>query len=615
MIRTLLLAAGLCLAFPSLSFSQNDGTMPLEDLSAFADPESNWQIAGSVQADISQDNVLSATPGTGVLVNLPDSRAHKDLYTAFEHQDADIELEFMMARHSNSGIYLQGQYEIQLLDSHGKPSVYFGDCGGIYQRWDDSRGEGKEGYEGNAPRINACKAPGLWQHLAISFRAARFSPGGEKIENARILSVHLNGQLLHQNVSLTGPTRGSDLPYDIAKGPLRIQGDHGPVAFRNIRINAYDSPPVTNKPFVWDVFTGIFEEIPDFNTMTPASSGAMERLTAEVVDESEDFILRVQGMMEFPRAGSYTFDLNTLGNGTLMVAGEEVIPYGWWAQRGTITLEAGQHPVELIYHKRDSWYNNGLSLNISGPGLRSQPIHVMSSMPLGNPVSPIYVNAEGAMPEMMRCFIDYSDQYGSRRIPHAISVGNQSGMHFTFDPDRAVMVQGWKGKFLNATPMWDNRGDGSSRPRGSVQAFGDDAGIAVDAGSQTAWPEEVPESLGYEFKGYSREKANDGHPVFMYQIGDAMIHDQWTGMNPGQLDRTLTAEGSLPSGTQLRLASGGSIREVSGESGMTTYEVEQAFYVQVPSGVNSMIVTRDQQQVLVADISGSSAPLTYSLIW
>lgn len=615
MIRTIFLAAGLWVIYLPMALSQEDGMLSLNDLSAFADPDANWQIAGSVQADITKDEALDTGPGTGILVNMPGVERPTDLYTASVHQDADIELEFMMARHSNSGIYLQGQYEIQLLDSHGKPSVYFGDCGGIYQRWDDSRGPGQEGYEGNAPRVNACKAPGLWQHLAISFQAARFSPGGEKVSNARILSVHLNGELIHQNVELTGPTRGSDYPYDIAKGPLRIQGDHGPVAFRNIRIQSFDASPITHNHFAWEIYTGPYEELPSFSDLSPASSGVSEQLTSEVVDESEDFILQMAGVLEFPESGAYTFDLNTLGNGQLWVGGEEVVPYGWWRQSGSKTLEAGPHPIKLIYHKRDSWYDNGLSLDISGPGLRPQSIHPMSSMPLGNPVSPTYVHAHEAEPTMMRCFIDYTDPAGSRRIPHAISVGNQSGMHYTFDPDRAVLVQGWKGEFLDATPMWDNRGDGSSRPRGSIQAFGSDAGIAIPSERSTAWPADIPATLEYQFLGYAREKASGGNPVFHYQIGSAIVHDQWTGQQPGQLDRKLSLEGAMPSETLLRMASGGSIRSVAEAQGYTTYEVDKAYYVRVPADLAVSIMDREDQQILVAELSKCPDSLSYSLIW
>lgn len=613
MIRTLLLFAGLSVA--AISVAQAQKALALEDLSAFAEPSPNWQIAGSVQADFTQDEKLSSSPGAGILVNLPTSDANSDLYTAFDHQDADVELEFMMARHSNSGIYLQGQYEIQLLDSYGKTTVTYGDCSGIYQRWDEARGTGNEGYEGHPPRVNVAKAPGLWQKLNISFRAARFSPGGEKTENAKILSIHLNGQLVHQNVTMTGPTRGSDYPYDIAKGPIRIQGDHGPVAFRNIIINAYDSPPVTNNTLAYQVYTGSFNRLPNLSTLSPVASGTMEKLTAQVVEESDKFIMQVNGMLTFPRSGTYTFDLNALGNGQLVVNGQEVIPYGWWAQTGTVEVEAGQTSFELIYHKRDSWYNNGLALSVSGPGLRSHPLHVLSSMPLGNPVSPIYVDA-GAAPTILRSFMDYTEGEKSRRIPHAISVGNQSGLHFTYDPDRATMVQGWKGDFLDATPMWQDRGDGSSRPRGAVEITGGNAGMATSADSQTAWPEEIPADLGYHFTGYTTEVDNDANPVFHYQLGEATITDEWkAGDATAGWERHMMIEGAVPTGALLRIASGTAIIKTAAPKGMTMYEIDQRYYARIPSGVKTKIIERGGLQYLIVDLSDQQAPLIYNLIW
>lgn len=613
MIRTLLLFAGLSVAGIPMAYGQEP--LALEDLSAFADPSPNWQIAGSVQADLTRDEVLSATPGTGILVNLPSAEAKSDLYTILEHQDADVELEFMMARHSNSGIYLQGQYEIQLLDSHGKTTVTYGDCAGIYQRWDESRGAGNEGYLGQAPRVNVAKAPGLWQKLAISFRAARFSPGGEKIENARILSVHLNGQLVHQNVVLTGPTRGSDHGYDIAKGPLRIQGDHGPVAFRNIKISSYDSPPVTHNTLGYEVYTGAFNTLPDFNTLTPVASGAMQSFTSEVVEESDKFIMKTVGMLTFPRSGTYTFDLNTLGNGRLYVDGKEVIPYGWWSQTGKVEVEAGQLPFEFIYHKRDSWYNNGFSLDIAGPGLRSQPLTVLSSMPLGNPVSPIYVDV-GAGPRVLRSFIDYHDDEQRRRIPHAISVGNECGLHFTYDPDRAAMVQGWKGDFLDATPMWQDRGDGSSRPRGAVEPMGGTAGLAFESDAEAAWPEEIPAELGYHFLGYARPAEHEENPIFQYQVGEATISDEWAATDVASgLQRRVEVDGEVPKGSLLRIAAGKSIMKTTSPKGVTIYEVDQRYYASIPSGIKAKVVRRGDSQVLVVELSTQKAPITYSLIW
>ena len=97
-----------------------------------------------------------------------------------------------------------GRYEIQVFDSWGVDSsqVKHSDCGGIYERWKDDKG-----YEGHAPRVNASKKPGEWQTLEVVFVPPGLTLQGKKIENARFVKVVLNGQLIHENVDVTGPTR------------------------------------------------------------------------------------------------------------------------------------------------------------------------------------------------------------------------------------------------------------------------------------------------------------------------------------------------------------------------------------------------------------------------
>jgi hypothetical protein len=102
-------------------------------------------------------------------------------------------MDFMLTKGSNSGIYLQGNYEVQLFDSWGKKSAKYNDNGGIYERWNDSKPEGEKGYEGYAPRFNVAKAPGLWQNIKISYQAPRFDANGKKTSNAVFLSIILNG--------------------------------------------------------------------------------------------------------------------------------------------------------------------------------------------------------------------------------------------------------------------------------------------------------------------------------------------------------------------------------------------------------------------------------------
>ena len=84
--------------------------------------------------------------------------------------------------------------------------------------------------------MNASKAPGEWQTFEVIFRAPRFGPDGQKTANGKFVRVVLNGQVIHENVEVTGPTRAAAYRDEKPKGPIMLQGDHGPVAYRNIRI-------------------------------------------------------------------------------------------------------------------------------------------------------------------------------------------------------------------------------------------------------------------------------------------------------------------------------------------------------------------------------------------
>ncbi|WP_157986686.1 3-keto-disaccharide hydrolase [Chitinophaga alhagiae] len=218
----------------------------LNDLHAFADPGANWSIVAEAWGNYTRTGALEKIKeGKGVVINHPSEKARTPLVTKQHFGDIEISLEFMMAKGSNSGVYVQGKYEIQLADSWTKLMPASGDCGGVYQRWDRARPAGSKGYEGIPPLQNACRAPGLWQHLVIRFRAPRFNAQGEKTGNARFEEVYLNGVLVQSQVEVTGPTRSpSTSDKEVATGPLLLQGDHGKVAFRNIRYRPLHIAPV-----------------------------------------------------------------------------------------------------------------------------------------------------------------------------------------------------------------------------------------------------------------------------------------------------------------------------------------------------------------------------------
>jgi hypothetical protein len=135
--------------------------------------------------------------------------------------DCTLVVEFMIPKGSNSGVYLMGEYEVQILDSFGKEKPDKGDLGAIYGV--------------TAPKVNAAKKPGEWQKFVIDFQAPRFE-GGKKTANAKFLKVLLNDQVIQENVEVPGPTTAALTGKEAPTGPLMLQGDHGPVAFRGIKI-------------------------------------------------------------------------------------------------------------------------------------------------------------------------------------------------------------------------------------------------------------------------------------------------------------------------------------------------------------------------------------------
>jgi hypothetical protein len=206
-------------------------------LKAFKGPTDEWLLAESVTLDPKNPRLLSAKPGGDILANGVKGRA-RDLVTKQAFGDVEVHLEFLIGKGSNSGVKLEGLYEIQIYDSHGRKELTGADCGGIYPR-----AELKPKYrhidKGVPPRVNAARPAGEWQTLDIFFQPPRFDADGNKVAKARFVKVVLNGQVVHDNVEVDTPTGHAWHNKEVPTGPLLLQGDHGPVAFRDVRIRPY----------------------------------------------------------------------------------------------------------------------------------------------------------------------------------------------------------------------------------------------------------------------------------------------------------------------------------------------------------------------------------------
>ncbi len=172
--------------------------------------------------------VPGPTPG-GTMLNGPTGRT-TNLVTEESFGDIELYVEFMVAKGSNSGVYLHGLYEVQVFDSwKSDEPVTSSDCGGIYHRWINEIGVG-----GSAPSRNASRKPGDWQSFYIAFRGPRFDASGKKTANAKFLRVVHNGFTIQKDVEVDGPTRAAMNLPEAARNPVMLQGDHGPVAYKNI---------------------------------------------------------------------------------------------------------------------------------------------------------------------------------------------------------------------------------------------------------------------------------------------------------------------------------------------------------------------------------------------
>ena len=124
---------------------------------------------------------------------------------------------------SNSGIFLQDRYELQVLDNYQNETYANGQAASIYKQ--------------HVPLANACRKPGEWQTYDVIYTAPRFGEAGRLIEAARVTVLH-NGVLVQNNVSIWGPTEyiglGAYQAHD--KAPIRLQDHDNPVSFRNIWI-------------------------------------------------------------------------------------------------------------------------------------------------------------------------------------------------------------------------------------------------------------------------------------------------------------------------------------------------------------------------------------------
>jgi hypothetical protein len=196
----LLLAA---LASPVKAENTNPGSKPVDG--GWMELFNGKDLAGWQKAHEPRDDPHWTVEG-GTMTNLEEAR---DIATIADYSDFDLTLEYKTVNGGNSGVFLRGRIEVQVYDSYGKEAPGTADDGAIYGQF--------------APKVNASKPVGEWNTQEVHLV-------GDTI------TVKLNGKLIQDNVKLTKVCGGA-LPGGLLDpGPIRFQGDHGKVWYRNVKL-------------------------------------------------------------------------------------------------------------------------------------------------------------------------------------------------------------------------------------------------------------------------------------------------------------------------------------------------------------------------------------------
>ncbi|MEY2905347.1 MAG: hypothetical protein RJA52_1363 [Bacteroidota bacterium] len=552
----------------------------LKDLGFWTTEGGNWSVASEVKSDFQEEWNLEIVPGSGILVNQVKDEGKRDIkgaadgkhiFSQIQHGDLEMDLEVMVPKGSNSGIYFQGRYEIQIRDTEEDSDLSVDDMGAIYGQ--------------KAPAINAARMPGLWQQLKVIFRAPRFNEAGEKISNAKFEKVLLNGFLIHENVEVSSPTTEAVSLEEVSMAPLMIQGDHGPVAFRNIRYKAFDiDQKVELKNITYKLYEGKFDYIPDFSTLPLLKSG--EAINFDKIPDLAGFNdginIEFEGTLSIPIDGDYLFETIIDDGGNLYIDSNLVVNNegdpGYGVERKIITLSAGEHSFKQTYYQ-EVW-GSTLKVYVEGPGLEKRQI------PMNSEQSPREIAREelsleievGEQPELIRGFVHHFEN----KKTHILNVGTSAGIHYSFDTRNSQLINAWKGRFADVSKMWINRGEEQLlQPLGAVLAI-DFNGMAL-------------EPMGYNLN-------ENGFPVFEYVTGKSKIKDLIVPSTDIKgLKRTIEAEGAginfvLANAKQIQLLTNG------------WYSIDQRYLIKPESEV------KIEGGKLTAQVKPGST-FIYSLIW
>ena len=543
----------------------------------FYENRKGWDIVGSAKINSETPTIFDITNEKQVILsNGARKRRASYLTTKKLYQDHEIHAEFMIPKNSNSGFYVLGRYEVQIFDSFGVTQLTPSDMGGIYERWDTKRTKKglPNGYEGTSPLTNAANRFGEWQSLTIKFRAPRFNKYGTKISHARFLEITLNDKLIHKGVNAKGPTRANPLKGERNKGPLIIQGDHGPIAIRKLEIyernysdiqqpklSEQESTPLgaDSQPLLDLVKLGrelytsksciechAYEAKTDAVKTGPNLFGVFQKqaITHNIVDGAEKHITEIRANENYLKRS-----LRSPTDHLALEAGD-----GDGADKGKayLPLMPPYNKKALSDHEIDAIYSYLLTLNEAKNAGAPTNYVAEQKKPTYNPDIDPQAIYTGAETKIVRAFVN------NNTSARSVHVGLINGQNYSFDPKTLSIQSVWTGRFLDLRNEIKGRGGKANKLGLGAQKWSngyshilqpitlsgepfDDTitnTIPEDAYQQTAAFQEQLQNIPGGFLGY---KSSDP-PTLMYSLDGNLVELQFSISPKGTMSATVKGE-------------------------------------------------------------------------
>lgn len=536
-------------------------------------PSSEWNMGQ--WKEVSEINFVPNTTQMGIKSGFGTIFSNSSgaiLQTKNSFSEFKVKFEIMQSENGECTLLLQDTYQIRFQTPSNLAKANFGSIilkDGSFKRAKQSVG----------------RTFGLWNTIELSFIPAQNG------QVARIEYLNVNGISVQENVFLSKPFEINGMSKN-KETSISITNEKGSTALRNIAYLAYeDKKPVTLSNLTYTLQETNSDD-PDFtNTSFAAVLGKAKDLSFDVPNDYTRYKLTYKGDLEISETNVYAFTAVYTGQGYLYID-DKLIAGGKFTkvrepQTGLVELQKGIHTIKYVYQR--VWWAPVLGLYVSSGSFRPYPLSASRSVPVAKEDGGIYENPKGFDAQIIRSFMMHKGE----KKTEVVSVGESSGLHYSFDLGTGNLLAAWRGDFADVTEMWFQRGEPQIiQPLGLV--------TQLNGGVQDfdAYMSDL------EFDKYTL--GPNGRPTFNFNLGNAKISKSF---KPEESALSCQIKIESKNSTDHIIDAGKSIQKLT----TGVYKVDD-HYLFMKDNVEIINVDEDLTQ-LISHVATGKHEINYKIAW